>query len=97
MQTETLYELLQDYKDPNGSVAKGVRKTEHQWMARFANALTSSSSHPPKDSTLSTNRWLIDNVESFGGWEEEDVKAFAISLFATKNVVRATIMAKRLW
>jgi len=36
MQTETLYELLQDYKDPNGSVAKGVRKTEHQWMARFA-------------------------------------------------------------
>ena len=34
-----------------------------------------------------TNRWLIDNVESFGGWEEEDVKAFAVSLFATKNVV----------
>ena len=37
---------------------------------------------------FATNRWLIDNVESFGGWEEEDVKAFAISLFATKNVVR---------
>jgi hypothetical protein len=37
---------------------------------------------------FATNRWLIDNVESFGGWEEEDVKAFAVSLFATKNVVR---------
>ena len=36
MKSETLYELLQDYKDPNGSIAKGVRKTEQQWMARFA-------------------------------------------------------------
>lgn len=34
------------------------------------------------------NRWLINSVEAFGGWEEEEVKAFAISLFATSDVVR---------
>ena len=36
MKEETIYELLQDYSDPNGNVSKGVRKTEKQWMARFA-------------------------------------------------------------
>lgn len=36
METETLFELLKDYEDPCGRVAKGVRKTEKQWMARFA-------------------------------------------------------------
>lgn len=36
MKNETLYELLQDFTDPCGTVRKGVKKTEHQWMARFA-------------------------------------------------------------
>ncbi len=30
------YELLKDYEDPNGRVAKGVVKKEYQWMSRFA-------------------------------------------------------------
>jgi hypothetical protein len=30
------YKLLKDYHDPCGMVLKGVSKTEHQWMARFA-------------------------------------------------------------
>lgn len=37
---------------------------------------------------FATNRWLINNVESFGGWEEEEVKAFAISLFGMSIVTR---------
>lgn len=31
-----IYELLKDFEDPNGKVYAGVRKTEQQWMARFA-------------------------------------------------------------
>jgi len=33
---EQLYELLQDFTDPNGTVRKGARKTNRQWLARFA-------------------------------------------------------------
>ena len=33
---ETLYELLKDFEDPSGKISAGVRKTEHQWIGRFA-------------------------------------------------------------
>ena len=33
---ETLYELLKDFEDPSGKISAGVRKTENQWIGRFA-------------------------------------------------------------
>lgn len=34
--TETMYKLLKDFEDPSGKVYAGVRKTEAQWLCRFA-------------------------------------------------------------
>lgn len=34
--THYWYELIQDYKDPNGIIPAGTIKTVDQWMTRFA-------------------------------------------------------------
>lgn len=34
-----------------------------------------------------TNRWLIENTEQFGGWTEDNVHEFAVSLFLTHKKV----------
>lgn len=39
---------------------------------------------------FATNRWLIKETESFGGWSEYEVDGFARSMFLTTTNVRHT-------